>query len=103
MTPDPAGLPAAEVLLDAVAVLRELADGATPGHRGHYRGEPALWAAFGPDEARLLADLLEKLRSDWPHGYAPKDPAFVPMGPADAVALDLAYKLTGHQRLEVTR
>jgi hypothetical protein len=102
-TDDPPRLPAADVLADAVAVLRELADGATPGHRSYVaylptcrvgkrpvatiyaEGDRALWAAFGPDEARLLADLLEVALIGNP------------------TAVDLAYALTGHQPPGVSR
>jgi hypothetical protein len=117
-TDDPPRLPAAEVLLDAVAVLRDLADGATPGHRsydGTYAmagGEPVafigtegdgmLWAAFGPDEARLLADLLGAAVDavDIDHAEPPRNPkdrALI------YPALELAYTLTGHQRPGVSR
>lgn len=94
------GLPPDDVLLDAAHVLRELADAATPGHRsrewpvvmaggedvGHFctEADAALWAALGPEEARLLADLLERIPAD--------------SVDAVAAALGLAYALTGHMR-----
>jgi hypothetical protein len=120
-TDDPPRLPAAEVLADAVAVLRQLADEATPGHRSYVKymrtcridGQPGLvdiygegnrarWAAFGPDEARLLADLLDAA------GVAePIDHTEPPRNPKDLrvvlAALYLAHALTGHQRGEETR
>jgi hypothetical protein len=113
-TDDPPGLPAADVLADAVTVLRELADDATPGHRRYdgdravvgpklvasiyTKGDRALWAAFGPDEARLLARLLEKLPASWPPGYPASADEWEDLEPVDYAALDLAYALTGHTR-----